>query len=92
MSKKVHANVCALFLQPGVSTMDEILEEAAEDAEAAVESAQQHSSEDIVNVSLLLLPSPVESQSLVPDKVPVNSTLSAAQASCVLMSNCAIHG
>lgn len=59
MSKKVHANVCALFLQPGVSTMDEILEEAAEDAEAAVESAQQHSSEDIVNVSLLLLPSPL---------------------------------
>ena len=38
--------------QPGLSTMDDILEEAAEDAEAAVESAQQHSSEDIVNVSL----------------------------------------
>ncbi len=39
--------------QPGFSTMDEIMEEAAEDAEAAVESAQQHSSEDIVNVSLI---------------------------------------
>ncbi len=39
-------------VQPGVSTMDDILEEAAEDAQAAVESAQRHSSKDIVNVGL----------------------------------------
>ena len=71
--------------------MDEILEEAAEDAEAAVESAQQHSSEDIVNVSLLL-PSPLETQCLVPDKVPVNSTLSAAHTFGVLMSTRATYG
>ena len=66
------------------------MEEAAEDAEAAVESAQQHSSEDIVNVSLLL-PSPVETQCLVHDKVLINSSLSAAQTSCVLISSRATH-
>ena len=39
--------------QPGVSIMDEILEEAADDAQAAVESAQRHSREDTVNVGLV---------------------------------------
>lgn len=35
--------------------MDEMLEEAADDAQAAVEAAQRHSSDEIVNVRLSIL-------------------------------------
>ncbi|CAL8472333.1 g11876 [Coccomyxa elongata] len=43
-----------LLRGPGMSTVDDILEEAAEDAQAALEIAQRHSSEDIVNVMTAL--------------------------------------